>query len=155
MYQQTEMETKWPPFCRWHFEMHFLEQKVLNFKWHLIEIYSLRSNWQYVSIGSDNGSVQNRQQFFVWSNADPVLCRHMASTGHNEYRIIAKHFKHNMLAYCNKILEKQPVIIHVILKSWKSMPKYWEENNKWHTREYHKTLNDCGSFWLNMITTMT
>ena len=37
--------------------MHFLVRKLLNFNDKIIEICSLGSNWQYVSIGSDNGLV--------------------------------------------------------------------------------------------------
>ena len=29
--QHIEAETKWPPFCRWHFQMHFLEWKCMKF----------------------------------------------------------------------------------------------------------------------------
>ena len=41
--QHIEVETKWPPFCRWHFEMNFLEWKCLN--QYFIVKYSWRSNW--------------------------------------------------------------------------------------------------------------
>ena len=38
--------TKWPPFCRRHFQMHFHEWKVLNFDLNFTEIRSWRSNWK-------------------------------------------------------------------------------------------------------------
>ena len=31
LYQYSEAETKWPTFCRRHFQMHFLEWKCMNF----------------------------------------------------------------------------------------------------------------------------
>ena len=63
-----ETETKWPPFRRRHFQVHFLECKLLNFKSNFTEIWSLLSNWRYDSIGSDNGLVPNRRRAIIWSN---------------------------------------------------------------------------------------
>ena len=34
--------------------------------------YLLESNWQYVTIGSDNGLMLIRQWAIIWSNDDPV-----------------------------------------------------------------------------------
>ena len=45
-----EDETKWPPIS-WHFQMHFLEWKSINFDKDFIEICSQGSNRQYSSIG--------------------------------------------------------------------------------------------------------
>ena len=42
-------------WCRRYFQVHFLEWKLLNFKYDLTEICFLLSNWHYGSIGSDNG----------------------------------------------------------------------------------------------------
>ena len=47
---------------RQHVQTQFLEWKHLNSKLNFIEIYSLGSNWQYVSIGSDNGVAPPRRQ---------------------------------------------------------------------------------------------
>ena len=35
----TEAETKWTPFTRRHFQMHFLEWKYVNFNWDFTEVY--------------------------------------------------------------------------------------------------------------------
>ena len=48
-------------FCRWHFQMHFLQWKWHNFNTNFIKIYSQESNWQLASIGSGNGLVTNSQ----------------------------------------------------------------------------------------------
>ena len=63
---------KWPPFRR-HFGVRFLEWKLLNLKQNFTEICSLGCNWQYGSIGSDNGLAPNRRQAMIWSNVG-VLC---------------------------------------------------------------------------------
>ena len=63
-----EAETKWPPFHRRYFQMHFLEWKILNFKRNVTEICSLGSNWKYGSIGLDNGLAPKRRQAIIWSN---------------------------------------------------------------------------------------
>ena len=47
--------TKWSPFSRGYFQGHFLEWKLLNFNCNFTELCSLGPNWQYCSIGSDNG----------------------------------------------------------------------------------------------------
>ena len=44
---------------------------------------------------------------------------------------------------------------HDDIKILETNAKILKGNNKWHMREYHKTLNDCGSLWLTVITTMT
>ena len=65
-------ETRWQRFRIQHFQMHFLERKCLNFHWYFTEVYSQGSNWQYTSIGSDNGLVPTRQQAIIWTNDDLV-----------------------------------------------------------------------------------
>ena len=57
-------------FCRQHVQMHFLEWKYLNYDENFIEVCSQGSNWQYASIGSDNGSAPNRRQAIIWTNDD-------------------------------------------------------------------------------------
>ena len=54
------------------------------------EICSLGSNWQYVSIGSDNGMAPSRWQAIVWTNADPVHRRIYAALGENELTAISQ-----------------------------------------------------------------
>ena len=50
----------------------------------LIQIYYLGSNWQYVSIGSDNGLAPSRRQAIIWSDADPVHWRIYMALGGDE-----------------------------------------------------------------------
>ena len=40
-----EAETKWPPFCRWYIQMHFLEWKCSHFNWNFTDVSSLGSNY--------------------------------------------------------------------------------------------------------------
>ena len=41
------------------------------------EICSQRSNWHYVSIGSDDGLAPNRQQAIIWTNGGLVYLMHI------------------------------------------------------------------------------
>ena len=75
---------RWPPL--WQTKVHFLELKLLNFKQNFTEIYSLGSNWQYGSIGSDNGLAPNRRQAIIWSNVGMVHWRIYVSLSLNELR---------------------------------------------------------------------
>ena len=63
---------------------YFLKWKPFNFEQNFIEIFSLQSNRQYLSIGSVNGLAPNRRQAIIWSNDDPVHRRIYASPGVNE-----------------------------------------------------------------------
>ena len=58
---------KFPPFSR-HFQMHFLDRKHLNFDWDFTGVCSQGSNWQYTSIGSDNGWATIMRQAIIWTN---------------------------------------------------------------------------------------
>ena len=40
----------------------------MNRKWYFIETCFWGSDWQYVTIGSDNGQVPNIRQAIIWSN---------------------------------------------------------------------------------------
>ena len=42
--QHIEAETRWPTFCRQHFQVHFLEWRYMNFDWYFIEYCSWESN---------------------------------------------------------------------------------------------------------------
>ena len=42
--------------------------KTFEFNYNFTWICSLVSNWQYGSIGSDNGLAPNRQQAIIWTN---------------------------------------------------------------------------------------
>ena len=46
------------------------------------------SNWQYSSIGSDNGSAPTRRQAIIWTNADPVHRRIYAALGGDGLKLI-------------------------------------------------------------------
>ena len=46
------------------------EWKLLNLKLNFIEICSLGSNSQYVSIGLDNALVPYKRQAIIWNNDD-------------------------------------------------------------------------------------
>ena len=59
--------------------MRFHQWKLLNFKWNIIEICSLGSNWQQTTIGSDNGLSPNRRQAIIWIN-DGLLYRRIYVT---------------------------------------------------------------------------
>ena len=50
----------------------FSWMKILEFQKKFTEICSLRSNWQYIRIGSDNGLAPSRRQAIIWTNANPV-----------------------------------------------------------------------------------
>ena len=66
-------ETKWPPFCKQHFQVNF---RNLYFNSNFIEICPPGSHWQKASIGWDNGLVPNRWQAIISTNDCPVY-RHI------------------------------------------------------------------------------
>ena len=72
---------KWPSFYTWHFEIHFLECKHIHFHWNFTEIccQGFIWQWQWVSMGSENGLAPNRWQVIIWTNgsdwfSDIYLC---------------------------------------------------------------------------------
>ena len=67
-----------------YFQVHFLEWKISDVNWYLIEICSLRSNWQCARIASDNGMTSNRRQPNIWTNDGPVYGRIHATPGLDE-----------------------------------------------------------------------
>ena len=73
--------TKWLPFRRRYFQMHFREWKVLFFYQNFTEVCSLGSNWDLVSVGSGNGLAPKRRLVIIWTNADPVHWRIYAALG--------------------------------------------------------------------------
>ena len=83
---------KCPPFRRRHFQTHFHEWKKLNFKQNFIEMCSLGSNWQYISISSDNSLAPSGRQAIIWSNADPVHRRIYVALGGDELILLKKCF---------------------------------------------------------------
>ena len=45
-------------------------------------------NWQYPSIGLENGLAPNRQQAIIWTNADPIHGCIYAALGGEELRYL-------------------------------------------------------------------
>ena len=84
--------TKWPIFSRWHFWMHFIELKCLNFEYNLTEICSQGSNWQWYSTGSDNGLVLNIPQAIIWTSDGLGWWHINASLGLNELKVLHWHW---------------------------------------------------------------
>ena len=80
----STLRKKWLPDHSRYLQMHFLEWKLLNFKWYFIELCSLGSNWQYVIIGSYNGLALDWWQAIIWTNDGLVYSHIYASLGLNE-----------------------------------------------------------------------
>ena len=55
--------------------LNFHEWKWWNADSNFTEVCSWWSNWQYPSIGLDNGVALNRRQTIIWTNADPIHWR--------------------------------------------------------------------------------
>ena len=72
-----------------NFQIHFLEWKLLYFNSNFTEVCSQKSNWQYASIGSDNGMAPNRRQAIIWDNAVPIHWRIYAALGGEELTAVA------------------------------------------------------------------
>ena len=66
--KHIEAETRWPPFPRRRFQMHFLEWKCINFDGDFTEVCSWGSKQQFPSIGLDNGLAPARRQAIIWTN---------------------------------------------------------------------------------------
>ena len=57
---------------------------MLNFDLNVTEVGSAGSNWQYSSIGLDDGLAPNRREAIIWTS-DDLVCWHIyASLGLNE-----------------------------------------------------------------------
>ena len=94
----TEVWTKWPTFCRRHFQMRSLWWRIWSFDSHFIEVCFYGSNWWIINIswallrilthwgrvthvyvgkltniGSDNGLSPGRRQDIIWTNAGILL----------------------------------------------------------------------------------
>ena len=74
------------PFRRRYLRIHFLERKLLHFKWYFIVMCPFGANLQYVIIGSDNTLAPNRRQAIIWTNDGPVYWRIYASLGLNKLK---------------------------------------------------------------------
>ena len=66
--------------------MHFCESKVLYFDFNFTEVCSSGSNWQWPSIGLDNGLAPIRRQAIIWTNSDPIYWRIYAALGGDELK---------------------------------------------------------------------
>ena len=66
-------QDKMAAFSQTTFQMRFWEWKYLNFDYNFTEACFEGSNWQYASIGSDNGLAPKRRQAFIWTNADDLM----------------------------------------------------------------------------------
>ena len=75
---------KMAAFSRRHFQIHFVEWKCSNCDKNFTEVCSQGSNWQYSSIGSDNGLVPSRRQSHYLNQWKLVYWRIYASLGLNE-----------------------------------------------------------------------
>ena len=62
--------TKWPPFCRRHFQMPLHEWKVLYSNSYITEVCSWRLSWQWVTTDSGIVLVRSRRQAITSTNAD-------------------------------------------------------------------------------------
>ena len=77
--------TKWLTFCRWHFQIHFLEWKwifCLEFRWTLFSGVQLTIShlWHRWCLG-------DICQAIIWTSGDPDPWRHIVVLGHNELNI--------------------------------------------------------------------
>ena len=57
------------------------------FKFHWKRVFSQGTNWQYASIGSNNGLALTTQQAIIWTNDGLVYWRIYASLSLNELKI--------------------------------------------------------------------
>ena len=76
--------------------MHSLEWKCLYLYQNFTEVCSLGSNWQWSSIGLDNGLVPNRRQAIIWTNADQIDWRIYVALGGDELM----HWPPNCYQWC-------------------------------------------------------
>ena len=64
--------------------MHSLEWKCLNFAYYFTEVCSQGSNWQYPSIGPDNGLAPIRRQAIIWTRDGLFTDAYMRHSASNE-----------------------------------------------------------------------
>ena len=80
----------WPTFCRQHFNLHFLQWKLLCFDSNFTEICSQGYTSCYSSIHSDNSLVPNRRQAIIWTSDvlfPDAYIHHSASMSYNSHTI--------------------------------------------------------------------
>ena len=79
-----EAETKWQPFCRWNFQIHFFLMKIV--------VFRFKFNWSLflrvlLTIGSDNGLMLVRRQAIIWTNDCIVYWSIYVSLGLDELKM--------------------------------------------------------------------
>ena len=72
MVYHIKAKTKWPIFCKWHFQMHFLGTKCLYFHSNFTKVCCQGYSWQYVNIGLSNDLAPNKWQAVIWINDDAI-----------------------------------------------------------------------------------
>ena len=143
-----ETETIWPPFCKQNFQMHFLDGKLLNFKWKFIEIccseckimsctkqtLGVLTQWGWVTnicvnkqtnMDSDNGLLPGWLQAIIWTNAGILLT---GPLGTNFSEILIKIYTFWFKKMHLKMLSGkwQPFCLHLIVLTTMCHPE-------WHT----------------------
>ena len=98
-YQHTEAETKWPPFRRQHFQVHFLEWTLLNFKWTFTEICSLWSNWQLLNV---NHKLIYKQDQWQQDNITAIIQLHWDDISKSYYNLL--NFQNNTSCHHSDVI---------------------------------------------------
>ena len=111
-------KTKWPPFRRRNFQVHFLEWKLLNFEFNFTEICSLWSNRQYGSTDSDNRLVPNRWQAIIWTHDALTYWRIYVTRAQWVNTLTHIHIS-EMDCYCFSIV----TVYHLLVTNPSSKPK--------------------------------
>ena len=68
------------------FKWIFFNENVLISISNFTEVCSLGFNWRWVSIGSGNGLVPNRQQGIIWTSVEQDLWCHMSPLGPSSFK---------------------------------------------------------------------
>ena len=67
-------------------------------------------NYQYVSIGSDNGLVSSRQQAIIWTNVNPFHWRKYAALGGDKLN--------NLISVILTCVFKGTILFYLLLKDF-------------------------------------
>ena len=87
---------------------------------------SVRSNWKYVSTGSDSDSAPNRRQAIFWSNVGTLHWRIYASLGLNEkldFNLYTCIFLHQNEYLCSLMI---PCLQKILPRMFLSLDLLWE-----------------------------
>ena len=132
---------------RRHFQMYFLEWKCINFYYDFTKVCSQGSNWQYSSIGSDNGAGQETSHYLnqwwlvywriyicvtrpQWVNSSSPNAAYMRQwIGSSLVQVMACHL------FGAKLL-REPVLAYWQLHSWRQISvKFESEFYHFHSRK--------------------